>query len=105
MDATTTSYAVESQPGQDLDRGVGPLLRHALAAVRRNIWLIAAIMVLAVVAAVILTMLQTPRYTAMATVEINEQAAHYARGECEEVTAVTYVRLRGIDELQVCLVD
>ncbi len=75
MDATTTSYAVESQPGQDLDRGVGPLLRHALAAVRRNIWLIAAIMVLAVVAAVILTMLQTPRYTAMATVEINEQAA------------------------------
>ena len=75
MDATTTSYAVESQPSQDLDRGVGPLLRHALAAVRRNIWLIAAIMVLAVVAAVILTMLQTPRYTAMATVEINEQAA------------------------------
>jgi len=75
LDATTTSYAVESQPSQDLDRGVGPLLRHALAAVRRNIWLIAAIMVLAVVAAVILTMLQTPRYTAMATVEINEQAA------------------------------
>ena len=75
MDATTTAYAVGSQADQHMDRGFGPLLRHVLAAVRRNIWLIAAIMLLAVVAAVILTMLQTPRYTAMSTVEINEQAA------------------------------
>jgi uncharacterized protein involved in exopolysaccharide biosynthesis len=41
---------------------------------RRNIWLIAAIVALAIAAAVVLTMLQTPRYTAVSTVEINEQA-------------------------------
>jgi len=74
LDATT-SYALDSQRSWDRNRGVGPMLRRVLAAVRRNIWLIAGILALAVVTAVISTMLQTPRYTATSTVEINEQAS------------------------------
>jgi capsular exopolysaccharide synthesis family protein len=73
LDVTTPSYSVARQPGSDADRGFGRVLRHMLAALRRNVWLIAGILALAAVAAVIATMLQTPRYTATTTVEINDQ--------------------------------
>ena len=75
MDATTTPTV---HPGtanpQSAETGLAPLLRHAFALFRRNLWLIASIVALMVAAAVVLTMLQTPRYTATSTVEINQQA-------------------------------
>ena len=75
MDATTTPTVLTSPAGpQAPDSGLGSLLRYSLVLLRRNVWLIAAIVALAVALAVVLTMLQTPRYTAVSTVEINEQA-------------------------------
>ena len=75
MDATTTPTTLggTSNP-QAVEGGLGPLLRYSLVLFRRNVWLIAAIVALFVAIAVVLTMLQTPLYTAKSTVEINEQA-------------------------------
>ena len=75
MDATTTP-AVIAAPAvhRAPESALGPLLRYALVVVRRNLLLIIAIVAAAVAIAVVLTMLQTPRYTAQTTVEINEQA-------------------------------
>ncbi len=46
--------------------------RYIVAAVRANLYLILAIIVAAIAMAVIATMLQTPRYSATTTVQINE---------------------------------
>lgn len=82
MDATTTTTPQQAAPQQatgpvnaaaTTDGGLGPIIRHAMALVRRNLLMIGAIVAVAIAAAVILTMLQTPRYTANSTVEINEQ--------------------------------
>ncbi len=54
------------------ESGVSQLIRYVVGLVRRNIWLIAIIVAVAIIAAVVLTMLQTPRYTAMSTLEIAE---------------------------------
>jgi capsular exopolysaccharide synthesis family protein len=84
LDATITSTAsggVDGSPGSEA--GLGPILRHALVLLRRNIWLVAAILAAAVVAAVVLTMLQTPRYTATSTVEINEQSENVLGDELD----------------------
>jgi uncharacterized protein involved in exopolysaccharide biosynthesis len=75
LDATTTPTTLggpASVPAAE--SGLGPLLRHSLVLFRRNVWLIAALVALFVAVAVVLTMLQTPLYTAVSTVEINEQA-------------------------------
>ncbi|OJW59244.1 MAG: exopolysaccharide biosynthesis protein [Sphingomonadales bacterium 63-6] len=53
---------------------MGEAVRYVLALIRRNKWLIAAIISLAVIAAIALTMLDTPRYTAAASVQINDQS-------------------------------
>ena len=75
MDATTTPTTLNGTANPEVaESGLGPLLRYSLVLFRRNVWLIAAIVVLFVAIAVVLTMLQTPRYTASSTVEINEQA-------------------------------
>ena len=75
MDATTTSSPLgNSAAAPASESAFGSLLRHGTALLLRNKWLVAAIIVIAIAAAVVLTMLQTPRYTAMSTVEINEQA-------------------------------
>jgi succinoglycan biosynthesis transport protein ExoP len=74
LDATTT-YALDDQADRNASAaGLGPLLRYALALVRRNLLPILSIVALAVAVAVVLTMLQTPRYTATASVEINQEA-------------------------------
>ena len=74
MDATTTPATLGGTASpQVVDGGLGPLLRYSLVLLRRNVWLIGAVVALAVALAVVLTMLQTPRYTAYSTVEINEQ--------------------------------
>lgn len=77
MDATTTppSLGLGVPPAaQPIDSALGAALRHALVLLRRNLWLIAAIVAAFTMAAVVLTMLLTPRYTATSTVEINAQA-------------------------------
>ncbi|MCB2077140.1 MAG: polysaccharide biosynthesis tyrosine autokinase [Novosphingobium sp.] len=51
-----------------------PGLRTIVAMIRANLWFIVGIIVAALVIAVILTMLATPRYTATASVQVNEQA-------------------------------
>jgi capsular exopolysaccharide synthesis family protein len=75
LDATTTPTVSGAIAGPQVpESGLAPLLRYSLVLFRRNIWLIAAIVAIFVAIAVVLTMLQTPRYTATSTVEINEQA-------------------------------
>lgn len=53
---------------------IGELVRNVLSLIRRNRWLIAAIIGLALAAAIAITMLDTPRYTASASVQINDQS-------------------------------
>lgn len=48
-------------------------IRYIVAAVRSNIWLIAAIIAAALAIALVATLLQTPRYTAASTIQINDQ--------------------------------
>ena len=75
MDATTSPVALNgTATAPTADTGLGPLIRYSLVLFRRNVWLIAALVALFVAVAVILTMLQTPLYTATSTVEINQQA-------------------------------
>ncbi|RYE72911.1 MAG: exopolysaccharide biosynthesis protein, partial [Oxalobacteraceae bacterium] len=77
----------DDNPRNDPDRGlpygvlegayggvqIGDLLRQVAIVIRRNIWLILAIIAVGVVAAVAATMLDTPRYTAVTSVQINDQ--------------------------------
>jgi uncharacterized protein involved in exopolysaccharide biosynthesis len=74
LDAAT-SCARDSQRDRRGHHGVAPVFRRGLAAVRRNSSLTAGILALAVAAAFTVTVLQTPRYTASSTVEINEQTS------------------------------
>lgn len=75
MDATTSSstFATPAK-AEPSELGLGPLLRYSLILLRRNLLLIGAIVAAMVIAAVVLTMLETPRYTAVTTVEINQEA-------------------------------
>jgi capsular exopolysaccharide synthesis family protein len=61
-------------PLEDGSAREGFSLGYLVATIRRNLWLIAAIMAAAVAAAVAVTLLATPRYTATATVQVNEAA-------------------------------
>ena len=56
------------------DNPVSANLRYALSALRRHIWLAIAILGSAVALAVIATMLDTPRYTATTSIQINDQS-------------------------------
>ncbi|MBX7540055.1 GumC family protein [Qipengyuania sphaerica] len=49
-------------------------LRHVLAAIRRNLWLALAIVGAALALAIVATMLDTPRYAATSSVQINDQS-------------------------------
>ena len=49
-------------------------LRHILSVVRRNLWLAAAIVLACAALALVATMLDTPRYSAVSTVQINDQS-------------------------------
>ncbi len=48
--------------------------RYVLAAVRSNLWLIVAIIGVVLAGAVALTLLETPRYTASSTIQINDSS-------------------------------
>lgn len=54
---------------------LGPFLRHCMALVRRNLWLLVGIVAALLALALVITMLQTPKYTAQTTLEINERSA------------------------------
>jgi capsular exopolysaccharide synthesis family protein len=54
-------------------------VRATIAAVRRRAWWIAAILALSIIAGVIATLLQTPLYTAQASVQINDQSERVLR--------------------------
>jgi capsular exopolysaccharide synthesis family protein len=62
--------AASSAYGND---GVGGLLRHAFVLLRRNLWLIGAIIAAGLLLAVLATMLDTRRYQASSTIQINDQ--------------------------------
>ena len=90
--ASAAAYELEQQP-YGLPVGVygpgafGELMRYVLAVVRRNRWLILAIIGLALVAALIATMLDTPRYTATTSVQINDQSDQVLGDELDDQSA------------------
>ncbi len=55
--------------------------RYIMAAIRSNLLLIAAIISASIAVAVIITMLDTPRYTAKATVQINDSVSRVLKGD------------------------
>ena len=65
----------------------GELVRYGLALIRRNRWVILAIIGLALIAALIVTMLDTPRYTATTSVQINDQSEQVLGEELDSQTA------------------
>lgn len=77
MDATSIPYEPYEfgENGETESKQVGNLLRYVVAVVRRHLWLLLAIVAAFFIGAVVLTMLQTPRYTATTTVEIADQTA------------------------------
>ncbi|WP_379510550.1 GumC family protein [Novosphingobium bradum] len=62
-------------------------LRHLLATVRANLVLIAGIVAMAVAFAVVATLLQTPRYTATATLQINDASGRVFKDEGSDPSA------------------
>ncbi|MFA6219440.1 MAG: polysaccharide biosynthesis tyrosine autokinase [Erythrobacter sp.] len=58
-------------------------LRHAFAALRRHLWMAIAIVGAAVMLALISTLLDTPRYTAQTSVQINDQSDEVLGSEFE----------------------
>jgi capsular exopolysaccharide synthesis family protein len=62
--------------GDDLfaNQNAGFDFRYVLAAVRSNLWLIVAIIGVVLAGAVALTLLETPRYTASSTIQINDSS-------------------------------
>ncbi len=67
--------------------GIGASLRYAMAVLRRNLWLAAAIVALALTIAVALAMLTSPRYTALSTVQINDQSESVLGSEIDKSAA------------------
>lgn len=58
-------------------------LRYVAAAVRANLWLIAAMIATALTIALIATLITTKRYTATASVQINDQSQRVLGNEIE----------------------
>lgn len=61
--------------------------RYIAAAIRSNLWLIAAIIAAAMAIALVATLLQTPRYTASSTIQINDSSGRILgdKGDDSEV--------------------
>lgn len=76
--ARPESYGSYDNYGDTLDLGEGEAafnLREIIAIVRANLVIISVIIAVMLALAVIVTMLQTPRYTAETTLQINDQSA------------------------------
>ena len=66
--------------------GESPLssaIRHVLSAIRRNLWLALAIIAACVALAIVATMLDTPRFSATSTVQINDTSDEVLGAEFE----------------------
>jgi capsular exopolysaccharide synthesis family protein len=77
LDATVRQPQTLTGPvGDDLfaTANSGFDFRYVLAAVRSNLWLILAIIGVTLAGAVALTLLETPRYTASSTIQINDSS-------------------------------
>ena len=77
MGAVDQKLASPATAPASLARGetaISALLRHVLSAIRRNLWLALAIIGVAVALALVATMLDTPRYSAASSVQINDQS-------------------------------
>jgi capsular exopolysaccharide synthesis family protein len=72
--------------GADGSISIGPFLRNMFSLVRRNVWLITAIVATFLVAAAVLTILTTPKYTAQASIEISSQAQQVLGEEFDQAT-------------------
>lgn len=68
------------------DNALGDLIRYALALVRRNLALVAGIIGAVLALAVIATVLQAPRYSAQARIQINDQSEQVLGSEMEVPT-------------------
>ena len=76
MHANTPSFAASDRPVAPLvqESAVSIAIRHVLAAIRRSLWLALAIIGACVALALVFTMLDTPRFSATSTVQINDQS-------------------------------
>lgn len=63
-------------------------IRYIAAAIRSNLWLIGAIIAAGLALALIATLLQTPRYTATSTIQINDQTGRVL-GDKEDSSDMT----------------
>ena len=70
--ATPSEEAAYEYGGHSIS--MGALLRQVLSVARRNLWFIIAIIATFVVAAAIITILTTPKYTAQSSIEISDQS-------------------------------
>lgn len=67
---------------------LGEAVRYMLSLIRRNRWLILGILALSIILALVATMLDTPRYTAVTTVQINDQSEQVLGDELESQAEV-----------------
>ena len=81
--------AYSALPGEAGDNPFSANLRYALAALRRHLWMAAGIVGFAVAAAVIITLLDTPRFTATTSVQINDQSEKVLGDELDGGTTET----------------
>ena len=65
------------------ENGISAAIRSAMGAIRRYLWMAVGIVVAAVALALVVTMLDTPRYTAASSVQINDQSDEVLGGEFE----------------------
>src|SRR5205809_4583374 len=87
------SFPTSPLEGEELDAfrqagGASFDFRHILSTLRNNLWLILGILAVALALAVAATMLATPRYTALATIQIND-ASNKVLGDNDDSTAAT----------------
>ncbi|QQN72983.1 polysaccharide biosynthesis tyrosine autokinase [Croceicoccus sp. YJ47] len=71
----TTDRQYDSMPPSSDERSsLDQSMRYIFALVRRRLWFIVALLAISIAAAVLVTLLQTPSYTATSTVQINDQS-------------------------------
>ncbi len=74
MATSSNLPVVIPQSSQFGETSVGRLFRQSIVALRRNVWLALGLVALGLVLGVAATLLQTPRYTATTSMEIDERA-------------------------------
>lgn len=87
MNQMPSEIIVDEEVGDPASQGPAINLRYLLGLVLRYRWLIAAIIATVVVLGVVLTLLITPRYTASASVQIDQQAQRVLQSQETEAAA------------------